>query len=203
MPELREVHVMAGNVRVSKNGSFHIGPHGAGVILSHKNDRTYILTALHTTYIQESCNENSYKLGVWIYENATPIDARVESRSIDGFDAAVISTKSFRSRTAKISKKGLRKGSRVFVFGSPLGSYRTILRRRVNRFSRFYNSELRRYNQRIVLDGPIKPGFSGGGMFYPTGELAGICIAMRVEEGNNGVCLPITHLRNLINPYII
>lgn len=198
-----EPHVIVGNIRIRKTGNISRGSHGAGTVIGHKAGRTYILTARHTTEENEATADYSYKLGVWTHETAYPIEAQIERISRHGLDAAIISTKAIDHRVAKTSRRDPATGEQVFVLGSPSGSFRTIYRRRVLRYEsgRFYRG-LHYQLTTFLLDGPILPGFSGGGVFNSYEELVGICYARRTERQGQGVCIPIRALDELLEPYL-
>lgn len=200
--EIIESHVVVGNVCIGQDGLSSMGTNGAGVIIGHKKNRTYILTASHATYLQEPVIGYTFKLGVWIHETTNPIDTEIEELSLNGLDAAIISTKSINRRAAKISRRDPKRGERVFVFGSPLGEFREVRRRGVSEFGdERIRSKFRSYPTRFVLDGSIVHGFSGGGVFNRHKELVGMCHAVRPEENNRGVCIPIRTLADSIQLY--
>jgi S1-C subfamily serine protease len=194
----RTPHVVVGNIRTTSKGTTRLGIHGAGIVISHKNKRTYILTARHVVIDPE----NNLNLGVWPYKNAFPLKAKVERIPENGTDAAIISTKAINHRVAEISRRNPAEGEKVLVLGAPDRSFRVIYRRRILKFEslRYYSRFRRRY-MKFSLNGPIKPGFSGGGVYNSLGELVGICYARREKSNNQGVCIPIRALDDLLEPY--
>lgn len=194
-------HVRVWNTKVYPDGKVGSGFVGGGIVIGHKDGRTYVLTAKHTIEVDEPEEDITYKLQVWTQGATKGINARLEEESNHGLDAVIISTKSFDHRVAKISETNPAKGQRVFVLGSPSKSFRAVYERRVDRFEGRIRGRLRYQLKRFILDEFIIPGFSGGGVYSTYDELVGMCIAVHTEDHNKGICIPIETLRELIDPY--
>lgn len=174
---------------------------GSGVVIGRNGKKTYILTASHATVSKNSKKGCNYELAIRPRKGQITVLAQIEKVSNEGLDATIISARNINNRITKIARGNPRKGTLVFAFGTPGKHFRKVVRRRVYGCKGPHNCRFFYRVESITLDGYIRAGFSGGGLYNVDGKLVGMCRAAE-KKTKRGVCIPIRALRSLLAPYV-
>jgi len=188
---------------------------GSGTVISIIRGRVYVLTARHVvdTDARDPLPEGQeWRRVVAITLKGPIFPIRIEKGATNGTDAIVVSFNPGEEhqrllQIAQIAARDPRVGEQLLVFGAPDATFRVRARREVRRYCRPRdNCGLCSIEDRCyLLNEGIRPGFSGGGVWDRRGHLAGMCIGYRYPLGDDpfmGMCLPISTLRPLVNPYL-
>ena len=195
-------HVNVGVGYYQSDGSILPGVYGSGIVISHKRNTTFILTAKHATTLCDSVERTDCGLTIRASEKALSQKAEIERNSGYGLDATIISTSRIANPVAKISGTNAREREAVFVLGSPGDVYRTFYRRRILSYGGQRNSRIRYLMTELDLNGSILVGFSGGGVYNMRSQLVAMTWGRRREKNSRGVCIPIESLHELIRPFL-
>lgn len=198
-------HVEVFNTEINSNDIRLKSVNGAGVILSHRDKKTYVLTAFHVVNlnnpnVMHSKEEHTHLIEVQAKLHGKKYPAKIESFT-KRHDIAVISTRTINKQATKISYNLIKRGEKVIIFGSPAGVFCKTYIRRIKKVSKRPCPKISYQHKMILLDKYTLHGFSGGGTYNLNGELVAICTHME-RATYRGICVPIPEIREFLEPYL-
>lgn len=165
---------------------------GSGFVYKVKNDENYIITSYHIIdgydeiYVMDDSN-NKLKASIYGYNKNNDI-------------AILTIDDEFNLKRAKINKKRLNVGDKVFVAGTPInynynntitGGIVSYVDRKITIGSNTYNT--------IQVDAPINYGNSGGPLINEKGEVLGVVFVKESDIDGIGFVLPIDFVLDVVN----